>query len=143
MTFIKKYLPGILIFITIVLLIGVIFFSMPHRADGESPNYDQHNYRPTPHPVQEKSNVNTALDDVINLILKQGFAGAIIVCLGFWTFRESKLNRATQKENFDKFVAISTECSSHMAAVSTRLENIEREIESSKQLEMLQASRKG
>jgi len=87
--------------------------------------------------VQEKSNVNTALDDVINLILKQGFAGAIIVCLGFWTFRESKLNRATQKENFDKFVDISAECSGHMASVSARLENIEREIESSKQIQML------
>jgi hypothetical protein len=47
-----------------------------------------------------------------------------------------------QKENIDKFVAISAECSAHMASVSTRLENIEREIESSKQLEMLQASRK-
>jgi hypothetical protein len=93
-------------------------------------------------PVQGKSNVNTALDDVINLILKQGFAGAIIVCLGVWTFRTDKVNRAMQKENIDKFVAISAECSAHMASVSTRLENIEREIESSKQLEMLQASRK-
>jgi len=144
MKFLKRYLPGILIFVTIVLLIGVIFFSMPHRPKAEEPNFDQHNYRVSPYKAQaqEKSNVNTALDDVIDLILKQGFAGAIIVCLGAWTFRESKLNRATQKENFDKFVAISTECSGHMAAVSTRLENIEREIEQSKQLEMLQASRK-
>ena len=47
------------------------------------------------------------------------------------------------KENFDKFVQISAECSGHMASVSARLENIEREIESSKQLEMLQAARKG
>ena len=92
-------------------------------------------------PVQGKSNVSTALDDVINLILKQGFAGAIIVCLGIWTFRTDKVNRAMQKENIDKFVVISTECSAHMAAVSTRLENIEREIESTKQLEMLQATR--
>ena len=134
---IKKHLPGILIFLTIVLLVGVLFFSMPHRPKAEPPNFDQYNYRVSSHPVQEKSNVNTALDDVINLILKQGFAGAIIVCLGFWTFRESKLNRATQKENFDKFVDISAECSGHMASVSARLENIEREIESSKQIQML------
>ena len=94
-------------------------------------------------PVQQgKSNVTTALDDVIDLILKQGFAGAIIVCLGIWTFRTDKVNRAMQKENIDKFLTISTECSAHMAAVSTRLENIEREIESTKQLEMLQATRK-
>ena len=138
MKLIKRYLPGILIFLTIVLLVGVLFFSMPHKPKAEPPNYDQHNYnRQSPHQVQEKSNVNTALDDVINLILKQGFAGAIIVCLGFWTFRESKLNRATQKENFDKFVDISAECSGHMASVSARLENIEREIESSKQIQML------
>ena len=92
-------------------------------------------------PVQGKSNVTTALDDVIDLILKQGFAGAIIVCLGIWTFRTDKVNRAMQKENIDKFVVISTECSAHMASVSARLENIEREIESTKQLEMLQATR--
>jgi hypothetical protein len=93
--------------------------------------------------VQEKSNVNTAIDDVINLILKQGFAGAIIVCLGIWTFRTDKANRAMQKENFDKLAKISVDCSSHMASVSTRLENLEREVEASKQLEMLSASRKG
>ena len=108
-------------------------------GEAEPPNM----YEGSPHRVEEKSNVNTALDDVINLILKQGFAGAIIVCLGVWTFRTDKVNRAMQKENIDKFVAISAECSGHMASVSARLENIEREIESSKQLEMLQASRKG
>ena len=143
MKLIKRYLPGILIFLSIALVVGVIFFSMPHRPKAEPPNYDQHSYRISPHQGEEKSNVNTALDDVINLILKQGFAGAIIVCLGIWTFRTDKVNRAMQKENIDKFVEISAECSGHMASVSARLENIEREIESSKQLEMLQATRKG
>ena len=95
---------------------------------------------PSPHPVQERSNVNTALDDVINLILKQGFAGAIIVCLGVWTFRTDKMNRAMQKENFDKLAVISQECSGHMASVSARLENLEREVEQSKQLEMMKRS---
>ena len=110
------------------LILGSFFF-FAVQAKAEPPNYDQYNYRSSPHPVEEKSNVNTALDDVINLILKQGFAGAIIVCLGVWTFRTDKMNRAIQKENFDKFVAISGECSGHMASVSARLENIEREIE--------------
>ena len=142
MSFLKRYLPGILIFLSIALLVGVIFFSMPHRPKAEPPNFDQYNYRVSPHPVQQKSNVNTALDDVINLILQQGFAGAIIVCLGVWTFRTDKMNRAIQKENFDKFVAISAECSGHMASVSARLENIEREIEQSKAIEMMTA-RKG
>ena len=142
MIFIKRYLPGILIFLSIALLVGVLFFSMPHRPKAEPPNFDQHSYRVSPHQAQEKSNVNTALDDVINLILQQGFAGAIIVCLGLWTFRTDKLNRTMQKENIEKFVAISAECSGHMASVSARLENIEREIEQSKQIEMLTA-RKG
>ena len=120
-----------------------LFLLWGSYGEAEPPNYDQHNFRPTPRAVQEKSNVNTALDDVIDLILKQGFAGAIIVCLGAWTFRESKLNRATQKENFDKFVTISAECSAHMASVSARLENIEREIEQNKtitQIEMMKRS---
>ena len=124
------------------LVIGSLFFFVV-QAKAEPPNFDQYGYRDSPHPVQQKSNVNTAIDDVINLILKQGFAGAIIVCLGIWTFRTDKVNRAMQKENIDKFVAISAECSGHMASVSARLENIEREIESTKQLELLQATRKG
>ena len=116
----------------ITVFLGLVlgsFFFFAVQAKGEPPNFDQYKYRNSSQPVQEKSNVNTAVDDVIDLILKQGFAGAIIVCLGLWTYRESKLNRATQKENFDKFVAISGECSGHMASVSARLENIEREIE--------------
>jgi len=121
------------------LILGSFFF-FAVQAKAEPPNYDQYNYRSSPHSVEEKSNVNTAVDDVINLILKQGFAGAIIVCLGVWTFRTDKMNRAIQKENFDKFVAISGECSGHMASVSARLENIEREIEQTKQLEMMKRS---
>jgi hypothetical protein len=46
-----------------------------------------------------------------------------------YIWREGKNNRAIHQENFDKFVAISGECSGHMASVSARLENIEREIE--------------
>ena len=124
----------------ITVILGLIvgsFFFLAVQAKAEPPNFDQYGYRDSPLRVQEKSNVNTAVDDIINLILKQGFAGAIIVCLGFWTFRTDKMNRAMQKENFDKLATISQDCSGHMASVSARLENIEREIESSKQLEML------
>tara|TARA_R110002020_G_C16090958_1_gene757892 strand:+ start:251 stop:661 length:411 start_codon:yes stop_codon:yes gene_type:complete len=122
------------------LVIGSLFFFVV-QAKAEPPNYDQHNFsRPSPHPIQEKSNVNTALDDVINLILKQGFAGAIIVCLGVWTFRTDKMNRSMQKENFDKLATISQDCSGHMASVSARLENIERELEQTKTLQMMKRS---
>jgi hypothetical protein len=127
------------------ILLGLVvgsFFFFAVQAKAEPPNYDQNYYYPPPSqnapPAQQ-----SPVDNIISILLDQGFAGAIIVCLGLWTFRESKLNRATQKENFDKFVAISAECSGHMASVSARLENIEREIESTKQLELLQATRKG
>jgi formate/nitrite transporter FocA (FNT family) len=121
------------------LVIGSLFF-FAVQAKAEPPNFDQTGYRDSPQRVQEKSNVNTALDDVINLILKQGFAGAIIVCLGFWTFRTDKLNRTMQKENFDKLAVISQECSGHMASVSARLENLEREVEASKTLALMKRS---
>ena len=121
------------------LVIGSLFF-FAVQAKGEPPNMYEERDRPSPHPVQGKSNVNTALDDVINLILKQGFAGAIIVCLGVWTFRTDKMNRAMQKENFDKLAVISQECSGHMASVSARLENLEREVEASKTLQLMKRS---
>ena len=121
-------------------LVAISLLLVSIVAIAEPPNVD---YYPTPNPHQQQQPQQSPVDNVISILLDQGFAGAIIVCLGLWTFRESKLNRATQKENFDKFVAISSECSGHMASVSARLENIEREIESSKQLELLQATRKG
>jgi len=127
------------------ILLGLVvgsFFFFAVQAKAEPPNYDQNYYYPPP-PQSAPPAQQSPVDNIISILLDQGFAGAIIVCLGLWTFRESKLNRATQKENFDKFVAISAECSGHMASVSARLENIEREIESTKQLELLQATRKG
>ena len=138
-----KIINGLLIF-TLTLLVGVyIFFVTQLNAYEENrPKYVQQehsleSYSRSPHPPAEKSNVNTAVDDIIDLILKQGFAGAIIVCLGIWTFRTDKMNRAMQKENFDKLAKISQECSGHMAGVSARLENLEREVESMKQIELM------
>ena len=124
------------------LVIGSLFFFVV-QAKAEPPNIYYEQVKPSPHPVQKKSNVNTALDDIVGIFLQNGLSGAIIVILGIWTFRTDKLNRAMQKENFDKLAIISRDCSGHMAAVSARLENLEREVEASKQLEMIQASRKG
>jgi hypothetical protein len=127
--------------ITVILglVIGSLFF-LAVQAKAEPPNFDQYNYRVSPH---QESNASTVVDDLIQLFMAQGLAGGIIIILGIWTFRTDKANRAMQKENFDKLAKISVDCSSHMAAVSTRLENLEREVEASKQLEMLSASRKG
>ena len=128
----KKILNTLLI--TVGLLIGTIAFSEPPFHQLTTSN---------PHPAHPPaSSAQTAVDDVITILLDQGFAGAIIVILFVWTYRTDKYNRASQKENFDKFVKISAECSGHMSGVSTRLENIERELEGMKQLEILNV-RKG
>ena len=130
--------------ITIILglVIGSLFF-FAVQAKGEPPNMYEERSRPSPHPVHQESKQDDLITQTVNIILAQGFSGAIIVVLFGYIWKEGKINRSSQQENFNKFVEISAECSGHMASVSARLENIEREIESSKQLSMLQASRKG
>ena len=130
----KKTLNTLLI--TTLLLIGSWI------AIAEPPNVEYYPIN-NPHNNPPSAQQQSPVDNVISILLDQGFAGAIIVILFLWTYRTDKNNRVTQKENFDKFVQISAECSAHMASVSARLENIEREIEATKQLEMLQATRKG
>ena len=119
------------------LVIGSLFFFVV-QAKAEPPNM----YEPQDYRVQEESKQDDLVTQTVNIILAQGFSGAIIIILFGYIWKEGKINRSSQQENFNKFVEISAECSGHMASVSARLENIEREIESSKQLEMLQASRK-
>tara|TARA_R100001443_G_C3255617_1_gene154343 strand:+ start:42 stop:425 length:384 start_codon:yes stop_codon:yes gene_type:complete len=122
------------ILIVAALLIGTLAWAEPHGLDviaqtnNPHPTYQQHT---------TKSNLETAIDDAIQILLDQGLAGVFILCLIMWTIKESKANRSIQKEHFDKFVEISTECSGHMAAVSTKLENIEREMEQAKTLQMM------
>jgi len=123
------------------LVIGTFFF-FAVQAKAEPPNYDQTNYRNSPHPAQQESKQDDLITQTVNIILAQGFSGAIIVVLFGYIWKEGKNNRATHQENFDKFVQISQDCSGHMASVSARLENIEREVEQSKAIEMLTA-RKG
>ena len=130
----KKILNTLLI--TTLLLIGSWI------AIAEPPNVEYYPIN-NPHNNPPSAQQQSPVDNVISILLDQGFAGAIIVILFLWTYKTDKNNRASQKENFDKFVAISAECAAHMASVSARLENIEREIEATKQLEMLQATRKG
>ena len=127
----------------ITVILGLIvgsFFFLAVQAKAEPPNFDQYGYRNPPPQQQQKSNVNSALDDLLGIFLQNGLSGAIIVCLGFWTFRTDKLNRAMQKENFDKLATISQDCSGHMASVSARLENLEREVEASKTLALMKRS---
>jgi hypothetical protein len=121
------------------LVVGSFFF-FAVQAKAEPPNFDQYGYRNPPPQQKQESNASTVIDDLIQLFMDQGLAGGIIVILGIWTFRTDKMNRAMQKENIDKFVEISQECSSHMASVSARLENLEREVESQKTLTLMKRS---
>jgi hypothetical protein len=120
-----------------VLAISLLLVSIV--AIAEPPNVE---YYPLQAPSVQQPQ-QSPVDNVISILLDQGFAGAIIVILFLWTYKTDKNNRISQKENFDKFVEISQECSAHMAAVSTRLENIERELEATKQLEQMEMLRKG
>ena len=88
----------------------------------EEYSYTTRNPHAPPH--QEKSNASTVVDDVINIILDQGFAGAIILILGIWTFRTDKQNRTQQEIHFTKFVELNAECNSAMSTVAARLDNI-------------------
>ena len=122
------------ILIAVGLLIGTLAWSETHGLDVIAQNTNPH---PTYQQHTSKGNLETAIDSGIQILLDQGIAGVFILCLIMWTIKESKANRSIQKEHFDKFVEISTECSGHMAAVSTKLENIEREMESAKTISMM------
>lgn len=135
-----KKLIDILIPVSLGLFVGLLISVALAKA--EPPNFDQYGYRNPPPQQQQKSNINSAVDDILGIFLQNGLSGAIIVCLGLWTFRTDKLNRAMQKENIDKFVEISQDCSSHMASVSARLENIEREVEAAKAMEQMMSMKR-
>ena len=120
------------------LVVGSFFF-FAVQAKAEPPNFDQYAYRQIPPPPKQESNASTVIDDLIQLFMAQGLAGGIIVILGIWTFRTDRDNRNQQKESFTKFVELNAECNSAMSTVAARLENIEREIEASKQLQLLTA----
>ena len=128
------------ILIALGLLVGTLASSEPAFTDviaqtTSNPHPSYTNVSPP-----KTSSAETAVDDVITILLDQGFAGAIIIILFAWTFRVDKANRAEQKENTAKFEDLSKECSQHMASVSVKLENLEREVEQFKQLEILRKS---
>ena len=128
-----------LVTIFLGLVLGSFFF-FAVQAKAEPPNFDQYNYRSSPHSVQQENKKEDLVTQTVNIILAQGFSGAIIVVLFGYIWREGKNNRATHQENFDKFVTISGECSAHMAEVSSKLDGIERELEQTKTLEMMKRS---
>tara|TARA_R110002126_G_scaffold431_5_gene2972 strand:+ start:4711 stop:5151 length:441 start_codon:yes stop_codon:yes gene_type:complete len=123
----------------------------------EPPNFDQYNYRPPPQqniaqlqqeqkyqqrPQKPESSVNTVVDDVIDIILAQGFSGAIIIVLFGWLYRSDKNNRESQQGNIDRFQNLSIESNKILSELVAKIDGVERELEAAKTLQML-SNRKG
>ena len=127
--------------ITVILgfIVGSFFF-LAVQAKAEPPNFNQYDY--PQQQKQEKYSLNTLPDNAIQMLLEQGVLGLVVLALGFWFVKESKINRIDRNAQMDKYVILSAEISSHLAQNSTRLEGLEREIENQKQISML-TNRKG
>ena len=82
-----------------VLAISLLLVSLV--AIAEPPNVEYYPIN-SPHNNPPSAQQQSPVDNVISILLDQGFAGAIIVILFLWTYRTDKFNRALQKENFDK-----------------------------------------
>ena len=74
------------ILIAVGLLIGTLAWSEPAFTDVIA----QANTPNPSYPPVKTSSAETAVDDVITILLDQGFAGAIIVILFLWTYRTDK-----------------------------------------------------
>ena len=138
----KKYLLGLFLIFCFCLSTAYADF----QAEAEPPHSEYipvKEYTRNPHVQQPSSDINSIVDSVLDILLSEGLSGAIIIILFAWTFRVDKANRAEQKENTNKFETLSKECSQHMAAVSVKMENLEREIEQFKQLEILRKTWNG
>tara|TARA_R110000744_G_scaffold376329_1_gene490499 strand:- start:22 stop:447 length:426 start_codon:yes stop_codon:yes gene_type:complete len=139
-------------------IICIAFLLLGTVAFAEPPNFDQYNYRQPnqqniaqvqqgqqqyqQRPQQQEHTLNTLPDDAISMLLEQGILGLVVLALGFYFVKESKINRIDRNAQLEKYVKLSAEISSHLAQNSTRLENLEREIEQAKQIEIL-SNRKG
>jgi hypothetical protein len=127
------------IILGLLLLLGTYVYAEP-------PNFDQYAYRNPPpqqqqrQPPQQEHTLNTLPDDAVSMLLEQGVLGLVVLALGFWFVKESKINRIDRNAQLEKYVILAAEISSHLAQNSTRLENLEREIEQAKQIEMLKRS---
>ena len=126
----------------ITVILGLIvgsFFFLAVQAKAEPPNFDQYGYRNPPPPQQQKSNDNV-VDQVIDIILMQGFSGAIIVVLFGWLYRSDRTNRESQQANIDRFSSLSIESNKILSELVAKMDGVERELEASKTLQMIKRS---
>ena len=136
------------IILALLLLVGTYVYAEP-------PNFDQYNYRQPPQqniaqlqqgqqyqqrPQKPESSVNTVVDDVIDIILAQGFSGAIIIVLFGWLYRSDKTNRESQQGNIDRFQNLSIESNKILSELVAKIDGVERELEAAKTLQMMKRS---
>ena len=132
------------IILGLLLLLGTV-------ALAEPPNFDQYGYRNPPQqvaqgqqyqqrPQKPESSVNTVVDDVIDIILAQGFSGAIIIVLFGWLYRSDKTNRESQQGNIDRFQNLSIESNKILSELVAKIDGVERELEAAKTLQMMKRS---
>ena len=120
------------------LIVGSFFF-LAVQAKAEPPDFNQYEYRNPPPPQQQKSNDNV-VDQVIDIILMQGFSGAIIVVLFGWLYRSDRTNRESQQANIDRFSSLSIESNKILSELVAKMDGVERELEASKTLQMIKRS---
>jgi len=120
------------------LIVGSFFF-LAVQAKAEPPDFNQYEYRNPPPPQQQKSKDNV-VDQVIDIILMQGFSGAIIVVLFGWLYRSDRTNRESQQANIDRFSSLSIESNKILSELVAKMDGVERELEASKTLQMIKRS---
>tara|TARA_R110002167_G_scaffold258575_2_gene465128 strand:+ start:50 stop:466 length:417 start_codon:yes stop_codon:yes gene_type:complete len=137
-----KKLVDILIPVLLGLFVGLLISVALAKA--EPPNFDQYGYRNPPpqqqQPQQRQSSTNTVVDDVIEIILAQGFSGAIIIVLFGWLYRSDRTNRESQQNNIDRFQNLSIESNKILSELVAKIDGVERELEAAKTLSMMKRS---
>jgi hypothetical protein len=136
-----KKLIDILIPVSLGLFVGLLISVALAKA--EPPNFDQYGYRNSQQqqpPQQRQSSTNTVVDDVIEIILAQGFSGAIIIVLFGWLYRSDRTNRESQQNNIDRFQNLSIESNKILSELVAKIDGVERELEAAKTLSMMKRS---
>ena len=136
-----KKLIDILIPVSLGLFVGLLISVALAKA--EPPNFDQYGYKnppPRQQQQQRQSSTNTVVDDVIEIILAQGFSGAIIIVLFGWLYRSDRTNRESQQNNIDRFQNLSIESNKILSELVAKIDGVERELEAAKTLSMMKRS---
>ena len=137
-----KKLVEIAVPVVLGLVVGLLISVALAKA--EPPNFDQYGYRNPPpqqqQPQQRQSSTNTVVDDVIEIILAQGFSGAIIIVLFGWLYRSDRTNRESQQNNIDRFQNLSIESNKILSELVAKIDGVERELEAAKTLSMMKRS---